>query len=443
MINNYLTLFCILIFPFTSLANPVEDNYPDLQFNAYGTGNTCGEVLNLEVYNPTTEAVEVELGEFLVPSKGNNQAVVINGTYNFIVPPLSDYTTSLTGYCTDPERHALLNGEPTAPFSEWIHITESAPTPGADVKVYTIPGYTAFTSTEETVLTYPGTTVEFNYQIDFNRYPTSVTSTFVEVLNRLETSFTETYETDQQVIPYLSVEEQQYVIVQHAFWYYTTTLRGESYTQADLTQQIIVGVEMETNQPAVNFSESTEVTITEDATNLWDAMNLVAKNAGIITTRGEDTDWTAFYNDFIQNELNDYDPNAEDALFELIRIADTLFTISKYLDQEVEATVIEQLKELAEGLVQDLIKAVQQEGGLELDEWAALESIRHSSLYDYLSPEIKEAIDQALKERFNEHLSQIVTELPPDDLSKWVELEEWTKVDWHICRCNHERRSRT
>lgn len=99
-----------------------SENLPYRLLDAYGTGNTYGQVAVLSIENQSPDTIRAELDPVVIPSKGKTQPYVIPFFTSVMVPPFSRTPVTLYGYCLDPHLPAAGPGERLSDPLTWYWV---------------------------------------------------------------------------------------------------------------------------------------------------------------------------------------------------------------------------------------------------------------------------------------------------------------------------------
>jgi hypothetical protein len=401
-----------------------RDAYPGLQATATGTGRTTGHIADLTLYNTTSSPIQTTIGPLLIPSDGEFQGYVVNGTYPVVIPAFRHAMVSLHGYCTDIAKLALPEGSPASDVSAWVVAVRplSMPGPGSSMAAL---GYEEVPAQggETAVLSYPGTNIPFPYRLDVEKNAKTAAGLLAGVVTLIEESYERWRENGEAagIFEYMPENEHKNTIVQHVFWYYTSALQGKPYPKSFLTGAVIRETEKAANTTAGHYTPTTASQIEEEVTNVWDAITLVGAEAKVIHDPGAETGtWDEHYQRWIEKELDGIDPEAPGTGQELAWLADTLESIRQFPDPRFTARIRNEIEAKLGAHFQ--FRLGQMNDKSQFTEWASLEEISRSLAFEWLDAASRQAIRDQLSGRIDQFARQGLEALSPDSPAPWLDL---------------------
>jgi hypothetical protein len=410
-----LNLILSLSLTMSGWANSIPQQYPDLIFKSTATGQTHGHVMDLMVYNSSPESVTLSVGPLYAVGYEGNQSFIINHTYETVVPPLSEVVLELSGYCSDHSLPTPGAGTEAGDFEDWVTLAEAAPRPGPNWEYALAEGF--MPSSPETgnlTTTFPGSLVEFNYHVQYDDHPVSATLLLIDLANQVETTLA-----DNQ-----NISSDPEELAQMLIWQYTSLLRDDEFTKSDVRLNLIEQVEIQTNQPATTFAESTLQDIDARVENIWSDLSLTGPKAKILTLYGQGGDWTQELSTYFNQELNRIG-SADWSDFD--QLADSLNQTERHLSKQEAERIRDELGSAYQTFLESQLQQPLPTDWKAWDEQAIdLQGAAFSAL---ATRSLQRQVDSHYRSGFNNYLAIQTDQLDvqePGFINQWLALEEAT-----------------
>lgn len=273
------SLFIVFFSIATFLYAIGQDLSGQLQYFAYGTGNTTGHVITVNIYNPNPIAFAVEIGNCFVPSGKGSQGYIIPGSKSIFIPPLKSVEVPLTGFCVNGDKSPPQLGDKLLPVEEWVSWTEAYPfpEPGQELaEPFMVKPEQVISENDQFILTYPNSEIPFNYTIDVNKHPKEATRLLLHYLSSAEQAFDMLSDQGKlQIEPHMREG-----IIQQVIWMYVSALEGKIYNRNIFLEKFTQNWQESSNIADENLPSEA---VTE-AENIWESISLVGIEAKAIPT---------------------------------------------------------------------------------------------------------------------------------------------------------------
>jgi hypothetical protein len=439
---NFITrcIFIIFTLLLASVFASGQDTEFSLRYLAKGTGRTTGHIVTLFAYNPTSNAVTIEIGNCFIPSNNRSQGYIIPGSTPLLIPPLKSISVSLEGYCINMDRNPVFFGDDIPPIEKWISWSDgnSLPVEGAEIPqaFKRVSGM----SDDEFILTWPNSTTPFNYTLDVNRNPKEAVRLLLHYA-----------ESARRAVDMLAEEgrinvgpEMHESLVQQVLWMHVSRLEGKKYSRDVFMKKYLQEWQQNKNQ----LSEEMPLIVGAEAANIWESISLVGAEAKIIPV-GISVSENLFreipegseipMRTTIIEMLNKSD-------FRSAETGDILIPALYHMQDKKDDPGWTSLWSAILGEWQkwlDHRTALIKPGGSgTLEELLGLNTkIKHEGKY-FLSLTDQEKYNTAINRKLAEEIqSQIVSLDPkdPDYVTKWRTMHSWLDAEWYRDCCSTAR----
>lgn len=262
-----------------SVLRPQED----LVFTPYGTGKTIGDVIQMEVNNPTPDAIAYYIGPSVTPATGKYQGYTIIDEFTGTVNSGQTISFPVNGICYDAHSKPVPAGMKMAPISEWTTDTEAGP---AIAPGFVPPADSDFKLVDdlpELSFTYPGTEEPFEYTIQIGKHTEQAASLLLETMRRIEMAYDSLEQAGMINTPFnYDPAKERESSLQQIYWIATSRLDDDPYTEEQFQAKLIEQFEENTHS---NYDEAPQVMkdqLEEGADVFWSTFVLVGEEAKVL-----------------------------------------------------------------------------------------------------------------------------------------------------------------
>lgn len=276
-----------LLFSTLAFGLYVDQENNGLVYKVSGTGQTTGHVVDLHIYNSSTNRVKMELGPFLIPSADTTQGYVVQDLYEVIIPAGAEIKLELIGYCTNAFLPPVRLGGKLKPFSKWAGL-ELSPNIYPEMKVDTLDGFIHFSpmSSDSILFCYPGSIKPLLYRIDIDEYPHTSASMVIDVVHRIESAYDLLKEQGRIKTPFSdNISKEAWSIKQQAIWYVLSLLEGSTYGKEALRNSLIGQYEDLTGKKYETFSDGIKYQLEKGINEFWAAVLEVGYESKVIVRK--------------------------------------------------------------------------------------------------------------------------------------------------------------
>lgn len=423
-------ILCYFILILYSMGQTTE---PEVIMRAVGTGRTTGHIADLFIMNTSDRAVEVEIGPMFIPGKGNTQGYLVDGESTAKVPPMNDIPFPLYGYCTHIDRAPAQSGTSLPPVSEWIIWTEGAPIPMIGTA---LPSSFQPRASGESLLTWPGTAVPFEYTLNFNDNPREG----VRLLVHFITSITQTTDLLIREGSLRLSDLEREAIIQQTFWMFTSQLEGKNYNLNQF-QELYFNQWREAKNAA---DEEVPSAVMEDVTNMWASISLVGEQAKVLEVHQSHYK-TAFQKtsigepvnrkQVITDHLNKIEKNRGSG--EMVP-ASMMYFLYAHREDAAWATLWRKALSAWRNALTTEINAINPVTAEALSELLLFKSIMDGEGQIFLSTSELNYYNNLTNQKLNDHIHFRLTSLSGQDMhyiEKWRTLRSWQDATWYTECC--------
>lgn len=286
--------------------NPDYSNqFNNLNITAKGTGQTTGNIANLEVENTGKTPIKVIPQTVYIPSGGQYQPyiAIIPGT---TLSPGEKSIIPISGYCADVHQPPVSNGDPMPPIEKWIPVGDpNAPIPEGSVNIISaipvlpfnsgdIPGILnspeykstpPMNSDTPVSITWPGTDTPVGGTLVPGENPKQFAPVIVKVLEEVTEAVDVIQRSGEHTTPFSAdtVKEEQ-ALIQNVIWIYTAELSGNEYEKDDFGTNLHKQFENTTGRTVASLPEEQKEKIDEGIDDFWNVFTAVGVEAKVLST---------------------------------------------------------------------------------------------------------------------------------------------------------------
>ncbi len=276
-----------IIFPLWAFGLFIHQEYDGVEYRAAGTGSTTGHVVDLHIYNSSTDEVEMKLGPYLIPSADTTQGYVVQDMYEVVVPAGARIKLELLGYCTNAFLPPVRLGGVLKPFSKWAGVELSPDIyPGAGVDA--LDGFIRFTPllSDSILFCYPGTVKPLLYRIDIDMYPSIAAKMVISLVHRIESAYDLLKKQGRIQTPFSdNISKEAWSIRQQTIWYALSLLKGSNYGREALRNSLIGQYEKLAGKKYETFSDDIKLQLERGINEFWVAILDVGFEAKVIVRK--------------------------------------------------------------------------------------------------------------------------------------------------------------
>ncbi|RLD30895.1 MAG: hypothetical protein DRI73_09720 [Bacteroidetes bacterium] len=276
-----------IMFPLWAFSLCIDQTYDGVEYRVAGTGNTTGHVVDLHIYNSSTDEVKMELGPYLIPSADTTQGYVVQDKYEVVVPAGAKIKLELIGYCTNAFLPPVRLGGILKPFSKWAGV-ELSPDIYPGVKIDTLDGFTRFIplSSDSILFCYPGTVLPLLYRIDIDMFPLTSAKMVINLVHRIEATYDLLKKQGRIQTPFSdNISKEAWSIRQQTIWYALSILKGSNYGKEALRNSLIGQYEDLTGKNYETFSDKIKLQLEKGINEFWEAILDVGFEAKVIVRK--------------------------------------------------------------------------------------------------------------------------------------------------------------
>lgn len=271
---------------------------------AKGTGQTTGNIANIEVENTGETPITVLPQTAYIPSSGQYQPyiAIIPGT---TLPAGETTIIPVTGYCADVHKPPVSNGDPMPPIYTWIPVGDpNAPVPEGSVNIIPtipvlpfhpsdIPGILNAPEYKSTppidsdtpvIITWPGTDIPVGGTFVPGENPEQFAPVIVNVYEEVTKAVKVIQSSNEYTTPFTadSVKEHQ-ALTQNVLWIYTAELSGDKYEKDDFGTNLYKQFETTTGRTVASLPEEQKERIDSGIDDFWNVFTAVGVEAKVIS----------------------------------------------------------------------------------------------------------------------------------------------------------------
>ena len=273
----------IVLFGFPVLSADYLKLPQGLRLQAWGTGETTGEVIDIRVSNAGSQRIIYALGPLLIPSADSTQGYCIPHSYEIDLAPGMNRNLTLVGYCTNPYLPPARKGGSLADISQWAQTVDKDLS--NEVLMQLGNGFKPIAEELRDTLSFafPGTGIPVDHTIAIDDFPVDAAPMVVAAALRMESCFDTLKVQGLMRTPISDEPDKEHVsVVQHAFWIGAGLLRGEKYQIDHFANSLVSQLEQVRSQAYSEFPEPIKTQLSEGIAEFWNVFLEVALHAEVI-----------------------------------------------------------------------------------------------------------------------------------------------------------------
>lgn len=280
-----------------------------LTITAKGTGQTTGNIANLNVTNPTQSFLGISNQSVYIPSDGKYQPYV--GVIPETLIPPGTSTIPVDGYCADVHTPPVPDGISMPPLENWIPVGDQedlmsgddfliisttpvpAFTPEDIPDIISSPGFTAVTRdpAPDIIITWPGTDIPVGGTFDPNVDPETFAPIVVEVMNEVKSAAESITESGILTTPFSPDPPKQIQsTIQQVVWIYASVISGEAYEKPDFTTKVYEQFEDNSGREVTTLPEDQKDKLDSGIDDFWNVFTAVGVEAKVISEKSPGID---------------------------------------------------------------------------------------------------------------------------------------------------------
>jgi hypothetical protein len=268
-----------------------------------GTGETTGNIANIEVKNTGETPITVIPQTAYIPSSGQYQPY-ISFIPGITIPPGVTTTIPVSGYCVDVHKPPVSNGDPMPPLTSWIPVgNPNTPIPEGSAQIIPvvpvmpfepvdIPGilnspeykFIPHVPADGPIITWPGTDVPVGGTFVAGETPQHFAPVIVKAYEEITSAVKTIQNNDEYSTPFSPDSVKEYeALTQNVIWIFAAELSGGEYKKDDFATNLYKQFESTTGRTVASLPAEQKEKIDSGVDDFWNVFTAVGVEAKVIS----------------------------------------------------------------------------------------------------------------------------------------------------------------